>query len=367
MGKTAKLVLCAFLWIVLIFVACDQEGCDDNSPVGPTTGVPPVEPEPMPGPDPLPDRNDSMPPPMGGRIVGFTAFSLVETYDAGIGYEDASALGRQYIYRMLTYMRSRGFNTARVGAQTDGWCDSDAFYLPCGTTPGTPEWAENLKGFLEISARVDGMYVQLIPTFTHKGDRCGKPCLVSLTKSVVDIVKAESYQHVFWEAFNEFNHPITRGAGNLREAVLRAVLKELPHPRGTDLPDNGGEGDDWRGNPDQSAVDGAVALMDYVAYHPSRNPEPTAKAYRRTINLSPRPVLFDETVSWITMGEQIALGGRKNSALFTQGTQAQMDAQVQAQADTICGETDGAYFFHALWLFSYDESLGWTPNVGACG
>ena len=305
---------------------------------------------------------------MGGAIIGFTSFSLVETYDAGAGLEDLAALQQQYIYQKLTYMRSNGFNTARVGAQTGGWCGNDAFYLVCGTEPYTPKWYENLRGFLAASARVEGMYVQLIPTFTYKGHSGGKVALVKLTQEVVKIVQEKNYKHVFYEAFNEFNHPITRDGGNLRGSVLRAVLKALPRPRGTDVPGNHEDGDRWRGNPDHSVFDTAIDLMDYIAYHPPRNPEATAKAYNRTIALSRgKPVLFDETVSWITKSECTSLGGRCKSALFTQGTQEQMDRQVQNQVDTICNETSGAYFFHALWLFSYDQRLGWVPDVGACG
>lgn len=350
--------------LALAFTAAAIYACDESVITGPSGGGgPPPTTTSIPSPIlPAPPRVDESPM-LGSNIVGFTAFADVETYDPGAGYETLEGFERQYIVRKLVYMRSRGYNTARVGAQTDGWCGSDAFYLPCGTTPFTPEWRENLIGFLELSARVDGMFVQLIPTFTHKGDTCGTPCLVELTREVVKIVQEGRYRHVFWEAFNEFNHPITREAGNLRESVLKAVLRELPRPRGTDLPDNGGEGDGWRGNPDQSAVDGAIGLMDYVAYHPSRNPEPTEKAYRRTILLSRgKPVLWNETVSWITETEAATLGGRRRSKLFTQGTQTQMDRQVRDQLDTIC-RAGGAYYFHALWLFSYDERLDWAPLV----
>lgn len=352
-------------WILLLllaFVACPLEDCDSPSSATQgggetTTTTPPAE------PPPAPPRVD-VAPMFGTHLAGFTAFHDVETYDPALGYETLAAFNGQYIVRKLIYMRSRGYNLARVGAQTDGWCDNDAFYLLCGTTPYTERWYENLRGFLALSSRVEGMWIQLIPTLTHKGDSCGKPCLVRLTKEVVRIAQEGGYKHIIWEAFNEFSHGITRDGGNFHEPVLRAVLRELPHPRGTDLPGNRWTGDRWRGNPNHPVFEGVIGLMDYVAYHPSRNPEPTEKAYRRTIQLSRgKPVLWDETVSWITELEAGTLGARRRSFLFTQGTQEEMDRQVRNQRDTIC-RAGGSYSFHALWLFSYDERLDWAPMVG---
>ena len=301
---------------------------------------------------------------IGDNLAGFTGFALVETYDP-VGYETLADFNSQYIVQQLTYMRSRGYNVARVGAQTSGWCGPgfDAFWLTCGTMPFTPQWYENLEGFLELSARVENMWIQLIPTFTHKGDPRGREFLVMLTKEVVRVVKDGDFKHVIWEAFNEFSHPITREAGNLSSTTLKAVMRELPHPRGTDVSGNHLDGDDWRGNPSHPIFSDAVGMSDYIAYHPSRNPEPSETAYRRTIQLSGgKPVLWDETVSWITESEATSLGARRRSRLFTQGTQEEMDKQVREQLDTIC-RAGGAYFFHGLWLFSYDQRLDWAPLV----
>lgn len=352
------------LALALVFTAAAMYACDEMVVTGPSGGgSPPSEPTPVP---PSPPRVDQYPT-LGLGTSGFVSFSLVEVYDPVAGYETLEGFNRQYIVQVLTHMRALGYDKARVGTQTDGWCGNPAFYLPCGTTPYTPEWYENLKGFLELSSRIDGMYIQLIPTLTHKGDSCGKPCLVRLTREVVRIVQEGDFKHIIWEAFNEFSHGITRKGGNFHTPVLRAVLKELPHPRGTDLPGNRfDDADRWRGNPDHPIFAPVIGLMDYLAYHPPRNPEPTEKAYRRTIQLSRgKPVLWDETVSWINQAEVTALGGRRRSGLFTQGTQEEMDQQVRNQRDTIC-TAGGDYYFHALWLFLYEEHrLDWAPQ--ACG
>jgi hypothetical protein len=267
-------------------------------------------------------------------------------------------------------MLERGYNTMRVGAQTDGWCDNGVFYLPCGPMALTDEWRENLLGMLDITARIPGLYVQLIPTFTHKGDDCGRRCLVDLTRTVVRIAQRHDYKHILWEGFNEFVHPSTaegdnpspwysRG-GNLDPAILRAVMDILPHPRGVDFPDNGKAGEDWRGNLKSSETQGAARLCDYIAFHPSRNPEPTAEAYRRTMALTGKPVIFDETVSYITMGEQAQVN--KHHSNYTHGdTELEMKQQVRKQQQALCN-AGSTCSFHALWLFSYDERIDWAPT-----
>lgn len=289
----------------------------------------------------------------------FTFFSATITYNAELGYADAKAFESQYIVRVIREMMAKGFNTGRIGAQTDGWCDNSAFYLPCGPAVYSEEWETNLKGMLELTSRIPGFYVQLIPTFTHKGDSCGKKCLVELTKRVVKIVQKKGYKHIVWEAFNEFWHPSTRGGNNLNSGTLSAVMDALPRPRGTDFPDNGKEGDEWRGNPKDSIGRTAKNMMDYMAFHPSRNPEPTVRAYLESMNSFSRTVLFDETVSWISIAEQGMVN--KNSALFTHGTETQMRKQVTDQQHNLCN-AGATCSYHALWLFSYDERIDWAPQ-----
>lgn len=349
------------LWTILLalsLVACPLDNCDNPmGNDGANTDVGSNEPIVTSDSYPAPERADRRPNIHNLHI--FTFFSATITYDAELGYGDAQAFESQYIVQVIREMMSKGFNTGRIGAQVDGWCDNFAFYLPCGPAVYSEEWETNLKGMLELTARIPGFSVQLIPTFTNKGNPRGKRFLVDLTKAVVKIVQKKGYKHIVWEAFNEFWHPSTRGGNNLNSGTLEAVMNALPHPRGTDFPDNHKEGEDWRGNPKDPIGRSAKNMMDYMAFHPSRNPEPTVRAYIESMNSWPRTVIFDETVSWISIGEQGMVN--KHSALYTHGTEEEMRRQVTNQQHNLCN-AGATCSFHALWLFSYDERIDWAPQ-----
>lgn len=356
-----------FLLLTLSLIACPLDTCD--TAVGPSA-TPPSDDvnEPEPIADKSPDRVDRSPNLSDLHI--FTFFSATITYDAEAGYKTLKGFNSQYMLQVIQYMMEKGFNTGRVGAGVDGWCDNGVFYLPCGPPALTDEWKENLIGMLEITSRVPGFYVQLIPTFTHKGDDCGLRCLEALTRAVMRIVENRGYKHVVWEAFNEFVHPSTAESdndsgpwwqkkSNLRPEVLTSILRILPHPRGTDFPDNGGDGADWRGRLRTAEVGNAASYCDYIAWHPSRNPEPTVDAYMKTMSQTAKPVVFDETVSWISIAEQGMVNKRHSN--FTQGTEDEMREQVERQQQALC-DAGATCSYHALWLFGWDRRIDYAPN-----
>ena len=275
----------------------------------------------------------------------FTFFAAPLTYDSRLGWKQHENFEQQYITRVSRYMLERGFNTARIGAETFGWCNADTFYLPCGPEPGTDEWRERLIGTLEITARIPGLYVQLIPTFTIKGEY-HRDRILDAVHETVRIVQSRGYRHVIWSAYNEFWHPSTLETD---ESMLISVLQALPHPRGADFPDNGGDGSSWRG-----VKKDAMRYCDYAAFHPSRNPEPTVEAYRATMGLVGKPVIFDETVCWLAEHEisMVNLG---------RGLYATTQEQVVKQQHALRAAGAGCSF-HALWLFSYDERIDWAPR-----
>lgn len=341
----------------LVLVACPMDDCDPPTASDGGDNVTNNNPIITDDSQPAPERVDRKPNIHNMHI--FTFFGATREYDETLGHMTAQNFEAQYVTQVIRYMMERGYNTGRVGAQTDGWWDNEAFYLVAGPEPFTPEWRAKLKGFLDLTARIPGFQLQLIPTFTHKGNPKGKKHLVELTKEVVKIVQAKNYKHVVWEAFNEFWHPSTRDGNNLNSGTLEAVMDALPHPRGTDFPDNGKEGDEWRGNPKDKIGRAAKNMMDYMAFHPSRNPEPTVNAYIQSMNSFGRAVVFDETVSWISITEQGMVN--KNSALFTHGDEKEMRKQVTNQQHALCN-AGATCSFHALWLFSYDHQISWAPQ-----
>lgn len=344
------------LLLCLGLFGCPTDSCDDS-----------VGPDPIPGPAPDPDpiekepapkRVDRRPPLRNAHI--FTFFGATLWYNAELGYDTLEAFNAQPIAQAARYALEHGYNTGRIGAQTDGWCDNGVWYLPCGPPIYSDEWEENLKGMLELTSRIEGFYVELIPTFTHKSD-LSKQQLVELTKRVVRIAQKggkdrRPYKHIIWEAFNEFVHPGTREKGNLRPDVMIDVLDLLPHPRGADLPDNHEDGDNWRGDTQTAETGPVLRFSDYAAWHPSRNPEPSVEAYRRTMAKTALPVLFDETVSWVNPIEAQMVNVRRG--LYTRGTPQEMRRQVNRQQRALC-EAGAACSFHFLGGFCY-ESYNWA-------
>lgn len=344
------------LLAALLFVACPTDSCNevagpDPIPTDPHTNGGDIEPE------PAPKRVDRRPPLR--NVHTFTFFGATLWYDAELGFETLEAFNAQPIVQAVRYAMEHGLNFGRIGAQTDGWCDNGVWYLPCGPMIYSEEWEENMKGMLELTSRIRGFYIQLIPTFTHKGD-LDKSQLMELTRRVVKIAQrggkdGRPYEHIVWEAFNEFVHPSTRSKGNLRPDVLWDVMELLPHPKGTDLPDNHKDGDEWRGDKGTDETGPILRISHYAAWHPSRNPEPTVRAYSETMAKTALPVLFDETVSWVSPAEAAMVNLRRG--LYTKGTPEEMRRQVNRQQQALC-DAGASCSFHFLGGFCY-ESFNW--------
>jgi hypothetical protein len=177
-----------------------------------------------------------------------------------------AALTENELVAFVYHAQSLGCQIFRVGAQTDGWAGHTALYLDAAAGPMvfSDEWRENLKRLLDVTARIPDVYLQLIPTFTHKHE--GYQRNLRITEEVVAIVQAEGYQHIVWEAFNEYKHPITHKTITTQSVgQLLRYLRTTGLPVGTDV--SGGHGSEWVGEYPRSLL----PLVDYVAFHPPRN------------------------------------------------------------------------------------------------
>jgi hypothetical protein len=369
-----KFLLC--LVLVLGIFGCPLDNCDRITDPDPNGGGPPP-PDPDPDPEPLPGN------PRGEHsflfdVVEATAFGLRDTFDVDLGIKTLAAFEQQFPTRFMRHLQNKGSNTIRMATQFEGWCDAkNRFYLPCDQhPPTTPEWEVQLVGTLEIAARL-GMQVELIPTFTYK-DETSESFLLSHVRRVVRIVEKKGFRNIVWSAFNELWHP---NSSTVAKSALTKILKILPHPRGLDFPDNRIPGDGWEGRVPPSV---RLDLVDWIGFHGPRNPGPSMKAYRRTVEkYSSHPVWINETVSYVEgmeIGHPNTHLGQKpwlfTGAVFCDPKSSKFSNskcedisthrdQVREVKFNVQHSGAAGYCFHMLWGFCYEGSmsnLGWAPR-----
>lgn len=333
-------VWAALVWFVLA-------GCNGNGP------------PPPPPPPPTTTTTTSIQPRVDRRVDlrkvrGVTAFG-------------ATLLSEDELVAFAEHIQARGYNTMRVGAQTDGWCDNGVSYLPCGPKFGSEEWEQNLRRLLDVTSRREGIWIQLIPTFTHKED--GYEACARITERVIEIVQTGTrddptpFRHIVWEAVNEYVHPISQLEHRHVKRLLRR-LRETGLPVGTDR--SGGREQPWEGYYPEDLI----PLVDYIAFHPPRydwaggecvSKLPGPNRLRRVISRYDKPVWMDETVKYVSdeMMDHYGIergGGYVKCALPTEGDRRHIIRQFRADVEA----AGGVWFTHAAWLFEC-KTLGWLP------
>ncbi len=339
----------------LIFVACPLDECDSGAGPSPvtTTTVKPVP--------PLPPRVDAQPNLYDVR--GCTAFGM-------------AALTEPELTAFVYHAQAKGCNIFRVGAQTDGWAGHDALYqqaglrASAGATVFSKQWELNLKQLLDVTSRIPGVYLQLIPTFTHKNE--GLERVMRIIKEVVKIQQAGSdddatpYKHIVWEAMNEYHHPISVHRERNVAKMLKYLKDKTGLPVGTDYP---GTRRYAKWVPDYPEE--LLPLVDYVAFHPPRNDwqgqkcetiRPDYWQLRKMVRRYNKPVWLDETTCYISDASKSLYNIVEHGhyANCGRGTEAQRKKIIKDYMwDT---EHAGAVWFtHALWLFEC-RNLGWLPQ-----
>jgi hypothetical protein len=255
-----------------------------------------------------------------------------------------------------------------VGAQAaGGWCSPDsAEYLQCGPHHGTPKADENLIRLLEVTARINNTWVQVIPTFTYKHRNEGSQAknikfFNKMFDHVDDIVKAGNYKHVIYELFNEVVHPISQ---HIKDEDVREMFHHAnarTHlPVGTDFHGEFRGEDQWPGRYPFIWRD----VAGYLAFHTPRNPEPTYREMRDAKDRwnYAKPVLVDETVSWAS-DEEVAkynLKGKGTIAMLGYGTEDDRMHQVVKHLRDI-HRLGWRPFYHSIWGI-HCLNVGRIPN-----
>lgn len=286
----------------------------------------------------------------------------------GVTAFGAPLLSEPELLAYINHVQASAVNMLRAGAQTDGdgWCGSSRLYLDesCGPAPGTVEWRQNLTRFLDVTSRVPGLSVQLIPTFTHKGD--GYQRCAEIMEMVIEIQRAGSeddprpYEHVVWEAVNEWRHPLSKFTVHQVTRLLQR-LRETGQPVGVDF--DGGEAEPWEGYyPTEH-----LPYIDYIAFHPPRHDDcepirPSRSRLRKVISSFGLPVWIEEPTAYLSDESKTLYGiGDRNGHYAACGGRSDGYRRrlTQEYADDVVA-AGGVWFTHHA-NFKCDR-LGWLPN-----
>lgn len=329
---------------LLLLLACDP--ITYQPPPITTTTIQPIETRPPRVDEVLTDLYN---------VTGCTAFG-------------AALLNEGELTSLIYHGMARGCDVYRVGAQTDGWCGTGVDYLEdaCGPPVGTREWRENLERLLDVSARIPGVYIQLIPTFTHKQDPGGLDRAMRIIEQVIAIVKAGGFKHIVWEAVNEYVHPISRYS-------TRDVAAMLVRLRKTGLPVGADEPGSRRSRIWEAEYSPELLLLvDYIALHPPRNEirdgectsiRPSFNQLRDVVMAYNLPVWIDEPTCALSdaMKSRYGIGDlRGHYALCGGGSEQDRRAYIRAYADDV-RNAGAVWFTHTLWGFEC-RYLDWLPN-----
>ena len=311
----------------------------------------------------------------------------------------------KFIDEWARWHRDHGWTVLRVGAQTSyDWCRAGVGYLPCGPEHGTPEWKENLTRLLDVTARRENVWVQLIPTFTYKSHNEGSQAaniayFSKMFDRVNEVVLSGGYKHVIWEAFNEVVHPLSQ---HIKDEDVLAIMEHMKEntylPIGTDYhgglqevdremvsmelsPDmsferrfqmsdrlyqNAMRQMEWRGRYPYIWRD----IVDYIAFHTPRNPEPTLDRMREAQAKFKynKPVLIDETVSWASQEniDKHGLKGKGTIAMMGRGTEDERMWQCVSHLKDIHNvkNQNGLRwrpFYHSIWQIE-SAKMGRIPT-----
>lgn len=327
---------------------------EEEDPVEP---VPPILPE--------QGRVDKLWWPHRFETAGVTAFPL-------------SIRPREYIRDLIDYLQGHGYNSLTAGAQA--WSPAQASQhpiLPSGPVEG-PEWRKNLETLLDETARHEGFWVQLIPTFGYKQydtDPDGREYEWHREHAgkIIDIIKANGFQHIYWSVMNEFKHPLTDD--DLGDTDIFRLGRDLKLETGFPVStDHGGREKDKEGGERIWKAYYPMAWLgfDYFNWHPTRNPEPSERQFKKAADRwwgSGKVLLYNETVCFASDADMEKWRGLKNKG--TLAGHGRMDEEGQKwivrdlKRKIKAAGKRSRFFFHSIWLGirgGLDTPLGWLPR-----
>lgn len=312
------------------------------------------------------DDDPPPPPPLDRKDVPWWPNRMTT---AGVTAFPLSIRDKEYIDELIPWIKEHGYNTLSVGAQS--WTYAQAERVPM--LPGGPhagaEWAKNLDRMLDATARHEGIWLQLIPTFGLKQhDEGGQEYQWHLNhaKRILEIIKAGGYLHLLIDVMNEFKHPLTNK--NLGDTDIMHLAQFWQENGFKVTSDHGGhepEGDRiWNAYWPKAWIG-----MNFKAWHPSRNPHPTSRDFKRAVERwESQVLLYNETLCYGTAAEtrEYKLEGKKTMSNLGRGSDEDRKWPIRHLKANIRSAGDRSrFFFHSIWLGirgGLDTARGWMPK-----
>lgn len=208
-------------------------------------------------------------------------------------------------------------NAIRMGSESSDWRDKGFFGNLRGPEPFSDAWKYNLLKALDTTASM-GMAVELVVLLTVKGIDRPREWQRKYVHKVGNLVRRHQFRHVIFSACNE---PTAHTNFSKPKDVNRFLKILRPYGRLVTVDAPGGPrhgGWDW--DYDQS-------LVDFVSFHPQRNPEPNRASFKEAERKFGR-VFYDEIVCYANDDDPYYNAFRRRSTM-AQGTQKQRREQVQ--------------------------------------
>lgn len=388
-----------FAWLIVLFLAA-LYGCPQPPPPPPPecpdgqtwNGTECVCPE---GAEWVESEGKCLPlrvdyPPDLQRVVGITAFAL-------------ALHPRDYITKVCEYIKTKGYNTLRVGFETwrwDGVLTFDALaeegeihfdtprsrdgydigktlsalgYLPKGPKFDSEENLSNVRRMLDATARVEGIWVELIPVFTIKG--LGRnPDTPEMRRTAVrlakQIVTEGDFKHVFFSYANEYKRSGSRGVEKITKGEVIHGLQKLSETGRLVTTDCFGTFEEEDHRWDASYERDFLPFVDAVAFHPRRNPEPTRWDLRLCMSRyvereGKLACLFNETVSYASDAELKQFPWLKGSFLISNSGRPPQSKRRQIVTDYMgrVRKVGGIWYYHCISCFMGSRTFEpfWIP------
>jgi len=317
-------------------------------------------------------------PPEPRRIVGITAFALPQHDPI-------------YIHHVCRHIASVNYNTFRVGFERWRW-DNDPAYLLQGPKYDTEENLSQIRRFLEVTARHEGIWVELVAVFTIKS--IGHTDTPEMRREAVElamqVVTEGDYKHVFFSYANEWRRsgapqaldpfaewepfPLSDQYPAITKEEVLWGLQRLSQTGRLVTTDCHGEHVD--GNPgrtwDPAYEKSFLPHVDMVAFHPRRNPNPTEFDLRLGVSRyvereDKLAVLYNETTSFATDLELQRFPNLIGSFLIAnkgRPPEEKRRQQIREYLARVKAAGDGArWYYHCIGCFMYQEEFEpiWIP------
>jgi hypothetical protein len=252
------------------------------------------DPPTMPDPPPPPPPVDPPPPPpeTDPRVDRYVDIHNVRGYSWFAGTLNTEDQMRGFAQSWL----AAGYNTPRTCAEHETW---GQFGLRQSYSATDPRQLENVQRYLDVTARIPGMYVKLMAICNMKENGRQFNVMVEWVDKLSKMIAENKYKHVWISVANEPWHPNSSLRDSLKvNTLIRTVRRHLDGRWHVTVDDNSSGPRDITYNRSYNS--------NFPEFHPWRvlgvNPwvrkVPNGADIRRMVERNGAPVIISEPIAY---------------------------------------------------------------------